>query len=53
VLRGARVLDESKEKEITDRISREVDEATEFAESAPSPEPESALRHVLVDGKGN
>jgi 2-oxoisovalerate dehydrogenase E1 component alpha subunit len=53
VLRGARVLDESKEKEISDRISREVDEAMEFAESAPSAEPESALRHVLVDGKGN
>jgi 2-oxoisovalerate dehydrogenase E1 component alpha subunit len=52
-LRDARVLDENKEKEITDRISREVDEATEFAESAPSPESESSLRHVLVDGKGN
>ncbi len=53
MLRDAGVLDEGNEKEITDRINREVDEATEFAESASSPEVESSLRHVLVDGKGN
>mgnify|MGYP001611300973 CR=1 FL=1 len=52
-LREAGVLDDKAEKEITDRINREVDEATDFAENAPPPDLESALRHVLVEGKGS
>jgi 2-oxoisovalerate dehydrogenase E1 component alpha subunit len=28
---------------------QEVDEATDYAEKAPTPEPESALRHVFVE----
>ena len=39
-----RVLDELHEK-----AAREVDEATDEAEKAPTPTPESALRHVFVE----
>jgi 2-oxoisovalerate dehydrogenase E1 component alpha subunit len=39
-----RVLDELHEK-----AAREVDEATDEAEKAPTPAPESALRHVFVE----
>ena len=52
-LREAGALDDQKEKEIQERVGREIDEATEFAENATPPERESALAHVLVDGKGN
>jgi len=52
-LRGAGALDDEKEKRIREGVGREIDEATEFAENAPPPERESALAHVLVDGKGN
>lgn len=53
VLRDAGALDDGKDREIADRISREVDEAMEFAENAPASEPESALLNVLVDRKDN
>ena len=52
-LRTAGVLDDNGEQEITRRISGEVDEAMDFAEKAPPAEPESALRNVLVEGKGS
>jgi 2-oxoisovalerate dehydrogenase E1 component alpha subunit len=52
-LRTAGVLDDNGEQEIARRISREVDEAMDFAEKAPPAEPESALRNVLVEGKGS
>jgi 2-oxoisovalerate dehydrogenase E1 component alpha subunit len=48
-LREAGLLTEEKEKEIMDRVVREVDEATEYAENAPYPEPESTLRHVYAE----
>jgi len=35
---------------IQTKALQEVDEATEYAEKAPAPEPESALRHVFVEG---
>ena len=36
-------------EEIQAKAMTEVDEATEYAENAPTPEPESALRHVFVE----
>lgn len=35
---------------IQTKALQEVDEATEYAEKAPAPQPESALRHVFVEG---
>ncbi|WP_199614086.1 thiamine pyrophosphate-dependent dehydrogenase E1 component subunit alpha [Paenibacillus alkalitolerans] len=46
---SAGVMDESKEREIIQRIVKEVDEATEYAQQAPYPEPEDALKHVYAD----
>ncbi|WCK55942.1 thiamine pyrophosphate-dependent dehydrogenase E1 component subunit alpha [Aneurinibacillus sp. Ricciae_BoGa-3] len=40
------LLTEELDKEINDKAAREVDEATEYAENAPYPQPESALLHV-------
>ncbi len=40
------ILDEEKDQQLLTRIQSEVDEATEYAENAPYPEPESALKHV-------
>jgi hypothetical protein len=31
------------------KAAQDTDEATEYAENAPKPVPESALDHVLVD----
>ncbi|GAB7386182.1 3-methyl-2-oxobutanoate dehydrogenase subunit alpha [Bacillaceae bacterium] len=45
-LRETETMDENAEKEIEARVAREVDEATEYAENAPYPEPESALKYV-------
>ncbi|HZG70435.1 MAG TPA: thiamine pyrophosphate-dependent dehydrogenase E1 component subunit alpha [Chondromyces sp.] len=43
------LLDENKEKEIHNRITKEVDEATEYAENAPNSAPEYALKHVYAE----
>jgi len=43
------VADERKLDELQEQAAREVDEATEEAERAPTPTPESALRHVFVE----
>ncbi len=51
-LGDAGVLDDAKDREINDRVNREVDRATDEAEASPEPEPESALSHVYVEGKG-
>jgi len=48
-LKEAGVLSESMEKDIRDWVAAQVDEATEYAENAPSPEPESALKHVYAE----
>jgi len=43
------VADEAKLDSLHEHAAREVDEATEQAEKAPTPKPESALDHVLVE----
>jgi 2-oxoisovalerate dehydrogenase E1 component alpha subunit len=48
-LKEVGLLDETKDKEIHDRIAREVDEATEYAENAPYPLPESTLTNVYAN----
>jgi 2-oxoisovalerate dehydrogenase E1 component alpha subunit len=48
-LRETGVMSEEKEKEIHDRVAYEVEEATEYAENAPYPAPESTLRHVYAE----
>jgi 2-oxoisovalerate dehydrogenase E1 component alpha subunit len=45
------VLEEDGRTELEERVNREVDDATDRAEKAPLPVPESALDHVLVEGK--
>lgn len=45
-LRETGVMDDAKQQEIAERVQREVDEATEYAEKAPYPAPETALHHV-------
>ncbi|MFD2371863.1 thiamine pyrophosphate-dependent dehydrogenase E1 component subunit alpha [Brevibacillus sp. GCM10020057] len=45
-LREVGLLDESTEKDMLARVQLEVDEATEYAENAPYPTPESTLTHV-------
>jgi 2-oxoisovalerate dehydrogenase E1 component alpha subunit len=52
-LREMGLLDDAKDAEITQRVNAEVDEATDRAENAPDPAPESALTHVLVEGSGS
>jgi 2-oxoisovalerate dehydrogenase E1 component subunit alpha len=47
------VLDEGGRLEMEKRVNREVDDATDRAEAAPLPVPETALDHVLVEGKGS
>lgn len=47
------VLSEELEQEIEERIMKEVNEATDYAENAPYAEPESALLHVYADEGGN
>lgn len=48
-LKEVGVLDEAKEKEIADRIAKQVNEATDYAESAPYAEPEQALKYVYAE----
>jgi len=48
-LEGAGLLTEAKKKEIADRVKREVNEATDAADAAPLPEPESGARHVFFE----
>lgn len=42
------VLTEEQEKEIQDEITKEVNEATDYAEKAPYPEPETIHEHVYA-----
>ncbi|MBA4495022.1 thiamine pyrophosphate-dependent dehydrogenase E1 component subunit alpha [Paenactinomyces guangxiensis] len=42
------LLTEQKEKEISGQIAKEVDEATEYAEQAPYPDPEDTYTHVYA-----
>jgi 2-oxoisovalerate dehydrogenase E1 component alpha subunit len=43
------VLTEDKEKELLAAIQNEVDEATEYAEQAPYPQPEDTYKHVYAE----
>ncbi len=43
------IADQGRLDELQEKAAREVDEATDYAEKAPTPEPESALKHVLVE----
>jgi 2-oxoisovalerate dehydrogenase E1 component alpha subunit len=43
------VLDDVREKELRQRITHEVDDATNFAEQSPLPDPSTLLKHVYAD----
>lgn len=48
-LKEVGLLTEEKEKEINDRVTKEVNEATDYAENAPYAAPEDALKHVYAE----
>jgi len=48
-LQEQEIADQHKLDKLQEKTAREVDEATDYAEKAPVPAPESALKHVLVD----
>jgi 2-oxoisovalerate dehydrogenase E1 component alpha subunit len=48
-LKEAGVMTDELEKEINDRIMKNVNEATEYAENAPYAEAESAMKHVYAE----
>ncbi|GAA4709672.1 thiamine pyrophosphate-dependent dehydrogenase E1 component subunit alpha [Brevibacillus fulvus] len=50
-LREVGVMDEAKEAEINQRVQQEVDDATEYAENAPYPDPASLYQHVYGESK--
>lgn len=52
-LKDAGVLTEELEKEMEERIMKEVNEATDYAEEAPYADPESALLYVYAEKGGN
>ncbi|SEN21547.1 thiamine pyrophosphate-dependent dehydrogenase E1 component subunit alpha [Lihuaxuella thermophila] len=47
-LMEAGILTEEKEQELNKQIAREVDEATDYAEKAPYPDPEETYKHVYA-----
>jgi 2-oxoisovalerate dehydrogenase E1 component alpha subunit len=49
-LESVGLLGEAKLKEITDRIRREIDHATDEADRAPLPDPATAARHLFAEG---
>lgn len=49
-LESVGLMDEGKLKEISDRIKREINEATEYADRSPLPTPASGGRHVFHEG---
>ncbi|PTX52199.1 branched-chain alpha-keto acid dehydrogenase E1 component [Melghirimyces profundicolus] len=48
-LMDAGVMDEEKESALNKEIAQEVDEATEYAEKAPYPDPEQTHTHVYAE----
>ncbi|MGE5704990.1 MAG: thiamine pyrophosphate-dependent dehydrogenase E1 component subunit alpha, partial [Clostridia bacterium] len=48
-LREVGLWDEEKQQALAERVQKEVDEATEYAENAPYPAPESAMRYVYEE----
>jgi len=51
-LRDLDILPTDLEKEINDRIMKEVNEATDYAEAAPYAAPEDAMKHVYAEKDG-
>lgn len=51
-LKDLDILSTDLEKEINDRIMKEVNEATDYAEAAPYAAPEDALKHVYAEKDG-
>lgn len=47
------ILTDELEKEMNDRIMKEVNEATDYAENAPYAAPEDALKHVYAEQGGD
>ena len=50
-LRDARVLDEEREAAIAAGVKAAVDDATDWAESQPEPDPATAMRHVYAEAE--
>ena len=48
-LRAAGLLDEASEAALAAEVSAAVDDATDFAEAAPDPDPSTLLRHVYAE----
>ncbi|TAK33045.1 MAG: thiamine pyrophosphate-dependent dehydrogenase E1 component subunit alpha [Chloroflexota bacterium] len=48
-LMDAGILTEEEDKRLHERVTSEVDDATDFAEKSPLPRPESALEHVFAE----
>ena len=48
-LMASGVLSESDDQEIANAAMREIDEATDFAEAAPLPDPATFFDHVYAD----
>lgn len=51
-LRDLNILTEEIEKDMNDRIMKEVNEATDYAENAPYAAPEDALKYVYAETEG-
>lgn len=51
-LREANLLHDEIENEMTNRVMRLVNEATDYAEAAPYAHPEDTLKHVYADNEG-
>ncbi|KMK93706.1 thiamine pyrophosphate-dependent dehydrogenase E1 component subunit alpha [Rossellomorea marisflavi] len=50
-LKETGVMDDELEKAINDRVMKQVNEATDYAEAAPYAEPESAMKYVYAEEK--
>ncbi|OIU71119.1 thiamine pyrophosphate-dependent dehydrogenase E1 component subunit alpha [Rossellomorea aquimaris] len=50
-LKETGVMDDALEKEINDRVMKQVNEATDYAENAPYADPESAMKFVYAEEK--
>ena len=48
-LEGQGLLDEKTRDKLNKKAAQDVDAATEYAENAPLPDPETALRHVFAE----
>jgi 2-oxoisovalerate dehydrogenase E1 component alpha subunit len=46
------LLDAKIRDELAKRVAEEVDAATEYAENAPPPDPQTALDHVFAEQEG-